>query len=88
MNPKVANYLTTGEVCAELRISPKTLQRMRKSRSIDHVRMRGKFLFPRTAIDQILNRLLIRAGSEPRLQSTPQRIRAARGRFAKPGVAA
>jgi excisionase family DNA binding protein len=48
------SYLTTEEVCALLRTSAKTLQRWRKSRRITYVRLSGRFLYPRTAIEKFI----------------------------------
>jgi excisionase family DNA binding protein len=47
-------YMTTKEVCALLRTSAKTLQRWRKARKIGYVRLGGKFLYHRTAIEKFI----------------------------------
>ena len=48
------SYLTGKEVCALLRISAMTLHRWRKARKIGYVRMGGKFLYHRTAIEKFI----------------------------------
>lgn len=47
----LASYLTTAEVCELLRVSPRTLQRWRLTRKITSVRLSGKILYPRTALE-------------------------------------
>ncbi len=61
MSPQ-SNHLTTQEAAAELRVSTKTLQRWRLARKITYVRLGGKFLYPRIAIESfIAKRTLVAA---------------------------
>lgn len=55
------SLLTSAEVCDELRMSSKTLQRWRKAGRITHIRRGGRFLFPRTAIEKFLTARTIAA---------------------------
>jgi excisionase family DNA binding protein len=49
-----ATYLTTKEVCDLLRISAMTLLRWRKARKISYIRLGGRTLYSRTAIEKFI----------------------------------
>jgi excisionase family DNA binding protein len=53
--PVIHSYLTSKEVCELLRISAKTLQRMRQNRKITYVRVCGRgLIFPQTEVERFL----------------------------------
>jgi excisionase family DNA binding protein len=47
-------FLTSRDVCALLKISSKTLERMRKRRALNFVRVGGAYRFRRSALDLFL----------------------------------
>jgi len=46
------SYMTSEEVCAERRISAMTLQRWRRARAISYIRLGGRILYSRAAIEK------------------------------------
>lgn len=55
------SYLTSEEVCALIRVSPKTLQRMRKERKIMFMRRPGRVIFPATEVARYIKDRLVLA---------------------------
>jgi len=54
-------YLTSEEVMAMLDISPRTLQNYRDERIIPYTTIGGKFLYPQSALLDVLERNFIKA---------------------------
>jgi excisionase family DNA binding protein len=48
------SYLTGEEVCDLLRTSTKTLQRWRRARAISYIRLGGRILYSRAAIEKFI----------------------------------
>ena len=48
-------FLTSRDVCALLKISSKTLERLRKKRALNFVRLGGAYRFRRSAVDLFLS---------------------------------
>jgi excisionase family DNA binding protein len=47
-------YLTTKEVCDELRVCAMTLHRWRRARAISYIRLGGRILYSRAAIEKFI----------------------------------
>jgi excisionase family DNA binding protein len=52
---EIEKFLTTRDVCAALKISPKTLERLRKRRALNFIRVGGAYRFRRSAINLFLS---------------------------------
>jgi excisionase family DNA binding protein len=58
-----ASLLTPVEVCSFLKISAKTLQRLRMGRSLSYVRVQGQIRFRQSALERYLDKFTVRGAA-------------------------